>query len=389
MLVRPWPLIALQLLLLFFAPLRGALAAACPGDCDASQSVSINELITVVSIALGNSPLSACTAGDTNDDGSVGIDELIAAVNAALHGCPPPAGDKASPALAVVRGLSEVPELTQVLTLTIDGLGGPEMCPLSGTEQDACEDSGTGSLRDVVTANHCRVDTPEGPTDFNGGVVITASGQCPDVLLPFNIGFAFASDEVIESSVGTPLLDVRIDAKITINSFSLGSPPCHIKGATATIDGPIVFHGPDGHDVTLACNQVQDVVQFLDFDANCDPATLVSTLDGAVRIDDTYGSEPFGLDATLHQYVITSHRATNQFELSGTVDSPCLGNSVRFATGGPVGVGLGQTCLSGGTLAIGLPAGTAQLALGDDGSVQISGGASYASCLDLPRNACE
>ena len=61
--------------------------AACP-DCDGDGTVAINELITVVGIALGEAPLEACSAADRNGDGLVSIDEVIAAINAALDGCP-------------------------------------------------------------------------------------------------------------------------------------------------------------------------------------------------------------------------------------------------------------------------------------------------------------
>ena len=61
--------------------------AACIGDCDDSGEVAINELITGVSIALGNRLLSVCPAFDDDDSGTVAINELIAAVNNALAGC--------------------------------------------------------------------------------------------------------------------------------------------------------------------------------------------------------------------------------------------------------------------------------------------------------------
>jgi hypothetical protein len=60
---------------------------ACPGDCNGDGSVPVNELITGVNIALGNTGVDACPAFDRNGDGMVSINELIAAVNAALNGC--------------------------------------------------------------------------------------------------------------------------------------------------------------------------------------------------------------------------------------------------------------------------------------------------------------
>lgn len=60
---------------------------ACVGDCNDDGMVAVNELITGVNIALGNTDASACPSFDTNDDGSVTVNELIAGVNSALNGC--------------------------------------------------------------------------------------------------------------------------------------------------------------------------------------------------------------------------------------------------------------------------------------------------------------
>jgi hypothetical protein len=59
----------------------------CVGDCNGSGEVTVNELITMVNIALGNSPVSACSAGDANGDGEITVNEIITAVNNALSGC--------------------------------------------------------------------------------------------------------------------------------------------------------------------------------------------------------------------------------------------------------------------------------------------------------------
>ncbi len=61
----------------------------CPGDCDGSGDVAIDELVTGVNVALGYLPLDSCPAFDLNGDDSVAINELIAAVNSALDGCAP------------------------------------------------------------------------------------------------------------------------------------------------------------------------------------------------------------------------------------------------------------------------------------------------------------
>jgi hypothetical protein len=60
---------------------------SCVGDCGNDGVVAVNELISGVNIALGNSAVSTCPSFDTNGDGMVGINELISGVNALLNGC--------------------------------------------------------------------------------------------------------------------------------------------------------------------------------------------------------------------------------------------------------------------------------------------------------------
>jgi len=69
---------------------RSALAA-CRGDCNDDGTVTVDELIVVVNIALGGTAVDRCTSIDGNGDGAVTVDEIIAGVRAALGGCPPPA----------------------------------------------------------------------------------------------------------------------------------------------------------------------------------------------------------------------------------------------------------------------------------------------------------
>ncbi|GBD26832.1 hypothetical protein HRbin30_02174 [bacterium HR30] len=59
----------------------------CVGDCDGDGSVTIDNILTMVNIALGQTPLSSCFAGDENGDGTITVDELVAAVTAALLSC--------------------------------------------------------------------------------------------------------------------------------------------------------------------------------------------------------------------------------------------------------------------------------------------------------------
>ncbi len=80
-----WILVATAALCAFTAPP----SLGCVGDCNGNREVTVDELITMVNIALGIQPVSNCRVGDANGDGEITIDEIIAAVNNALSGCPP------------------------------------------------------------------------------------------------------------------------------------------------------------------------------------------------------------------------------------------------------------------------------------------------------------
>ncbi len=60
----------------------------CTGDCNSDSAVTVDEIVTLVNIALGTTPITECEAGDTNNDGQITVDEIVTAVNNALNGCP-------------------------------------------------------------------------------------------------------------------------------------------------------------------------------------------------------------------------------------------------------------------------------------------------------------
>ena len=90
--------------------------ADCAGDCNNSGQVTVNELLTMVDIALGNLQLQACAAGDQNADGTVTIDEILTAVNYALSGCP--AASASVQAQYVERAPSRAVRVTPTPTAT-------------------------------------------------------------------------------------------------------------------------------------------------------------------------------------------------------------------------------------------------------------------------------
>ena len=56
----------------------------CIGDCGDDGTVTIDEVIVLVDIALGEQPLSTCEAGHGS---TVTVADLVTAVNNALSGC--------------------------------------------------------------------------------------------------------------------------------------------------------------------------------------------------------------------------------------------------------------------------------------------------------------
>lgn len=60
----------------------------CPGDCNGSGMVIVDELVTGVNMALEIESLAACPALNIKEDTRITIDELVAAIDAALNGCP-------------------------------------------------------------------------------------------------------------------------------------------------------------------------------------------------------------------------------------------------------------------------------------------------------------
>jgi hypothetical protein len=59
----------------------------CAGDCSGDSLVTVDEILTLVNIALGSLPISACMPGDLNHDNEITVNEILTAVNSALNGC--------------------------------------------------------------------------------------------------------------------------------------------------------------------------------------------------------------------------------------------------------------------------------------------------------------
>ncbi len=107
--------VAIGMLIAFTAfPIRWAVAQTCVGDCNNDGAVTINEIITMVNIALGNAPVTTCESGDTNGDGQITISEILAAVNVVL-------GNTLGSTAIDVIGTCQMPGVTTSLQPCPDG----------------------------------------------------------------------------------------------------------------------------------------------------------------------------------------------------------------------------------------------------------------------------
>lgn len=88
-------------------------AQVCQGDCSLDAAVTVDELVTVVSIALGTAQPDLCTSGDASCDGTITVDEIVGSVNSALAGCGDsfvPRGELVVPASQFQGVLQQIPE---------------------------------------------------------------------------------------------------------------------------------------------------------------------------------------------------------------------------------------------------------------------------------------
>ena len=54
-----------------------------------SGHVTVDEILTLIAIALGDSDLTICHTGDINADDHITVDEVLTGTIRALHGCLP------------------------------------------------------------------------------------------------------------------------------------------------------------------------------------------------------------------------------------------------------------------------------------------------------------
>lgn len=215
-------------------------AAACAGDCGGDGEVTVNEVITGVTIALGNATVGSCAAMDANGDGRVTIDELIGAINGALGGCAATTPDVSTPT-PTATAIAETPTPCGAADGTAD-VTATSASPASGQGplQSSCVTvENAGGTRTELTRVSAR-GTVNGVAFLLQVYFVTATGAVdtvsygwdPDPVLPdFFVSLAFCN------APGCSGASVDLGSRtITLNGTALAG-----DGASAVLNGTITL----------------------------------------------------------------------------------------------------------------------------------------------------
>jgi hypothetical protein len=426
-----WRAILVLLLLAAFGRAAPLAAQGCAGDCGSDGRVTVDELVTVVGVTLGNVDAFTCPAADVDASGAVSVGEVVVAVAAALGGCRrfPSAG---SEAVEVATGatLSSTGSLT-VLNFGSAGAsgraaaaGGPGWrfartlrpwldddaegggagvvrCALGGTlEVESVVADGT--CRRTTTYRQCREPSRNGTNVERDGVVTETVDdalfcQDPDRGRARRLTLDF--DAFVESELtGAGALLARRTLTARSQRVAADEPGCagpSFDEGRETIDGLVRFEcDPDRNE---SCSQaIADVVLRARgltlqrrFEVEAEGSTfplcqLRMQVDGQLAEENRRRGEQFTID---YRGFIVRERALaggdSLVSQEGVLDIDCVG-PVRFTTDRRLRLPAGESCPSAGDLQVALGAGAVlaqSAALGSGSAAEAGGGSAAGSGL--------
>jgi hypothetical protein len=237
--------------------------AACTGDCSGDGEVTVNELITMVNIALGTAQVSTCTAGDVNGDGEITVNEIIAGVNSALNGCTPAAGGcgdgvveagedcdnggtciGGSDAGKSCKGDSECDQSGGVCLdgpKRLFGCSSNADCP-SSTCVHCKTFGGKGCAANCTTESPVNITLVPGDSDGTN-LVEGTSGLLINSGIGITVGIAFPANTTRQLLVGKEK-DGKVPAALP--ALTNGTPGINVLGAACICTRPVVFESCGG-----------------------------------------------------------------------------------------------------------------------------------------------
>jgi len=209
--------------ILALAPHRAR--AACTGDCNNNGKVSVDEILTMVNIALGTAQLSTCTSGDVNMDKKITIDEILAAVNFALTMCPTSGtpfcgdgvtdtGEDCDPGPGTCIGGSDAgksctadSQCDQTSGVCLDGVNAQHACSSdSGCPNSTCVHcrtfGGNGCAANCTTESAIPITLVQGDTPDNTNLTPGTSGIAVHADGDFNYAIAFPAGVTRQLLIG-------------------------------------------------------------------------------------------------------------------------------------------------------------------------------------------
>ena len=375
--------------------------SGCSGDCRGDGLVTVDELLTMINIALGSVPMSACGAGDINGDQRITVDEILAGVNNALNGCAPQHAEAVAGAVTTTvvgaTGLSSL--LTGIVSGFASATGASVQsagvsassgtgtvagnCP-SGTATRTC--TGFGTVTMTIRLSACTVQIAQGSLELNGTVTLEGAGFCPDTIIP-PVNLTANVQATITDGSGLTTAIHRV------NVTGLGSPhsggPCTIDGATLTLNGTLRTDIPGAGTVTTTFHQTIVTLRATTF-SGCVPTVYSETLDGFASLSDSLGG---AFDVTFAQLTTTTdgQRDPTEITIDGGISSMCIGRPVALSTISSLKMMLGEVCPTDGQIRVASLGGRSDIFYRSDGTVDIHAGnadRSFASCRDAAFFVC-
>jgi cysteine-rich repeat protein len=348
---------------------------SCAADCDASGSVTVDEITRLVSQSLGETVMSGCRCADVNGDRAITVDELVAALTDALRGCAAmPPERVARTIVSMVRSLASLHTVAGPVSLGLNGAGpDPEPCPIAGGFENSCSEPTTSSVRIPVEVVACEVDTPEGRGVYDGTVDIVARGACPDLLIPANILMRTRLVGRIENLFSRVGVDTSSDLDILIRRQLSGSGQCGVIGAQATLDGEMRLDHSGDDETALVFDATGVTVRFeeLRHDFDCEPGTITAEVDGSI---DAYDAVGVGRACTTAVGLnVRRQRRRDLLQIDGMLAAPLAGGAVEIRTVEPIRSRFGDLCLRGGELHVDGAGHSLRLRFEPDGSVAVDG----------------
>jgi hypothetical protein len=133
----------------------------CIGDCDANARVTVDEIITMVNVALGTASMAECGGGHADLNGEITIDEILTGVSNALYGCPlPPTPTPTLPKTPTPSATGTPPTLTLTITPTATVTGRPPTPTITPPPTPAVAAIRTPTPTSLLTRTPTKTPTP-------------------------------------------------------------------------------------------------------------------------------------------------------------------------------------------------------------------------------------